>query len=981
MPVYRLTALLVCCLVTLAGSGRGQDLFDPGYYLRTNPDVAANGVDPRTHYDLAGWREGRNPSPVFDTIFYLQNNADVARAGLNPLDHFVNGGWREGRSPSPLFNVPYYQRQYADVRAAGIDPAVHYMTVGWREGRNPSVFFDTSYYQRQNPDVQAAGVNPFAHFVESGWREGRNPIPLFDINWYLTTYADAKAAGINPEIQYIEGDWRLGRNPSLLFDSNEYLRRYPDVAATGMNPLEHYLTYGQYEGRVAPPTRAYYQQSDEYQFTGNLERIGASAAYLQGATGKGITVAVLDTGIDLDHPEFIGRIQDGGRDFYFNTDNPGDNQFHGTIVAGIIAANRDGVRMQGVAYEAKILPLAVFGPNAVSAPASRVAAGFDYATAQGVRVMNASFGAAQTPPFVLDSGLLTEMNAVRRATEAGILVVFAAGNAGDPNPGFMASMPFVKPANDNQGLYVKPATPLDFSATQSRILAVVSVDSQNVISGFSNRCGVAAAWCLAAPGEGVISTYINGGYIRTSGTSFAAPMVSGAAAVLMSAFPNLTADQVAAILLRTATPLGPSSIYGAGLLNIERAMQPVGAVMVALADRVGGPAVPLARTQLQLGAAFGDAGARTFANSTLLGLDEYQRPYGFSLADHAVATPRPRWSTSNRLARRPQSDEVSMTLAGIPLQVASSWGQPAPHPDARRDWAGGSTLDRLAITLGSEEQGQLSFGTAPSAADLFRADGGGALADRDGLIDATALENPFWSLLGRGTGGEMALGRWHGLTLRTRSFLARGGLDEPSAYGGAAEIGFTLNGLSLGAETGWIGEHGTLLGSRFYGAFKLDGMADTNFAGIHGAARLAPHLTASFHWYAGRTRIPSAPGALLQADGAVRSQGRAAALVASSLLQEEDALALTASRPLRVTGGGARFDLPVAADNDGLIERQQQHIGLTPSGSETDLQISYRRSVAGGVELTGAVIARLQPDHRRDAAPDYAMLVRLVRRF
>ena len=982
MPVKRLALVLICCCLAVARPGRAQDLFDSAYYLRTNPDIAAAGIDPRQHFDQTGWRESRNPSPAFDTGYYLRTNPDVAAVGTNPLDHFLAAGWREGRNPSPLFNLRFYLRVNPDVQRADLNPVLHYMSAGWREGRSPSVFFDTTYYLQHNPDVVKADINPLAHFVEIGWREGRNPIALFDLAYYTATYPDAVAAGTNPEYQFIETGWRLGRNPSLLFDTNEYLRRYPDIAANGLNPLEHYLTFGQYEGRVAPPTRAYYQQDAEYQFTANLERIGASAAYLQGYTGKGILVGVLDTGIDVEHPEFAGRIQPGGRDFYFGTDNPEDNHTHGTIVSGIIAANRDGTRMQGLAYEAKILPLAIFGPNAVSAPADRVAAAFDYAVAQGVRVINASFGNAQRPPFELNGTLLPEMDAVVRATNAGVLVVFAAGNAGDPNPGFMAAMPFVKPANDNAGLYTKPATQLDYSSTQSRVLAVVSVDANNVISGFSNRCGVAAAWCLAAPGEGVVSTYNNGGYVRSGGTSYAAPFVTGAAAILMQAFPKLSADQVAAILLRTATPLGPSSIYGAGLLNLEKALQPIGTVVVATGAGAAGPAVPLARTQLQLGPAFGDAGTASFANSVVLGFDEYQRPYDFSLAAHAGPTLRPRWATSNRLAMRPQSQELSLQAGSMPMRLQAGWSEPAPHRDPRRDWAGGgSPLGRLALTLGDGEQGELSMGVAPSAGDLFRADGAGALRNRDGLVDAEVLENPYWSLLGRGTGMEMALGRWHGLQFRTRSFLARGGQDERRAFGAAAEASLVLDGLQLGAETGWVGEAGALLGGRGTGAFALDRTATTSFAGVHGDARLSGHLSLSFHWYAGRTTLPAAAGAFLIADGTVKSQGAAVALAGRSLLQADDELALTASRPLRVSGGGAWLDLPISTDADGNVERQRQRIGLSPSGRETDLQLSYRRWLGADTELTTAAIARLQPHHVRDAGTEFAALARLVRRF
>jgi hypothetical protein len=156
----------------LPGSGN-EPLFDPAYYLRHNPDVAAAGVDPQQHFDTFGWHEGRSASAVFDTAFYLRSNPDVAAAGVNPLLHFETFGWHEGRSPDALFNTGAYLSGNQDVAAAGINPLVHYLLYGWSEGRNPGPAFDTSSYLVANPDVAAAGVNPLAHYLEFGQFEGR----------------------------------------------------------------------------------------------------------------------------------------------------------------------------------------------------------------------------------------------------------------------------------------------------------------------------------------------------------------------------------------------------------------------------------------------------------------------------------------------------------------------------------------------------------------------------------------------------------------------------------------------------------------------------------------------------------------------------------------------------------------------------------------------------------------------------------------
>jgi hypothetical protein len=128
-------------------------LFDPTWYLARNPDVAAAGAEPLTHYIAYGAAEGRNPNPFFDTRWYVAQNSDV-EAGLNPVAHYLASGAAEGRDPHPLF--------------------------------------DTDWYLAQNSEVFAANVNPLAHFLEWGAREGRAPHPSFDLDWSRPEYATSQ---------------------------------------------------------------------------------------------------------------------------------------------------------------------------------------------------------------------------------------------------------------------------------------------------------------------------------------------------------------------------------------------------------------------------------------------------------------------------------------------------------------------------------------------------------------------------------------------------------------------------------------------------------------------------------------------------------------------------------------------------------------------------------------------------------------------
>jgi hypothetical protein len=163
-------------VASLAAGATGREpevLFDAGFYLRQNPDVAAAGVDPQTHFDTIGWREGRNPEAAFNTVFYRSSNPDVAAANVNPFAHYVTTGWREGRDPNWFFDSSFYLAANRDVAAAGIDPLLHYQLSGWLEGRDPGPGFSTTGYLSRNPDVLAAGLNPLEHYIEQGISEGR----------------------------------------------------------------------------------------------------------------------------------------------------------------------------------------------------------------------------------------------------------------------------------------------------------------------------------------------------------------------------------------------------------------------------------------------------------------------------------------------------------------------------------------------------------------------------------------------------------------------------------------------------------------------------------------------------------------------------------------------------------------------------------------------------------------------------------------
>lgn len=276
----------------------------------------------------------------------------------------------------------------------------------------------------------------------------------------------------------------------------------------------------------------------------DLDLIKAPEVWAQGYTGQGVVVAIVDTGVDYTHPDLDANIwtnpgeiagdgidNDGngfvddirGWDFVNNDNDPMDDDNHGTHVAGTIAAENNGVGNTGVAYNAKIMPVKVLGPNGGSS--SAVAAGIRYAANNGARVINLSLGGGSA------NSAITE--AIRYAVDTkGATVVIAAGNDGGSRPGFPASL------------------------SNTLGISVGAVDRTSRLASFSNRAGQQTVDYVVAPGVSVLSTTPNNTYSSYSGTSMATPHVAGVVALMLSANPSLNPAQVEQLITQTANPAG-----------------------------------------------------------------------------------------------------------------------------------------------------------------------------------------------------------------------------------------------------------------------------------------------------------------------------------------------------------------------------------------------------------------------------------------
>lgn len=268
--------------------------------------------------------------------------------------------------------------------------------------------------------------------------------------------------------------------------------------------------------------------------------VKAPEAWEKGYTGKGVVVAVVDTGVDRNHQDLKDNIwtnsqeiAENGKDddangyvddingwnFNDNNNNTLDVSGHGTHISGTIAAQKNDLGVTGIAYDAKIMPVKVLDDSG-SGSYSAIADGIHYAVDNGAKVINLSLGGSY-PNSDLESAL-------KYASSFGAIVVMAAGNDSGFQPGYPAHY-----ANENG-------------------IAVGAVDKDNKLANFSNLAGIQPLTYVTAPGVDVYSTIPGDKYANYSGTSMATPHVAGVVALMLSANPNLTDAQVRQILADTS---------------------------------------------------------------------------------------------------------------------------------------------------------------------------------------------------------------------------------------------------------------------------------------------------------------------------------------------------------------------------------------------------------------------------------------------
>jgi subtilisin family serine protease len=711
----------------------------------------------------------------------------------------------------------------------------------------------------------------------------------------------------------------------------------------------------------------------EYRRSNGATSSGAINAWQAGATGRGIKVAVIDSGINPALPEFAGRIDPASADVNAGTNRGvADTEGHGTAVAATIAAARNGAGAMGVAFDSTIISFNSSNPDncdkddGCKHTDSAIGRGIDLARLNGARVINVSLGGDGVGGAVL--------NAVSRAAQAGIVVVISAGNDSKVDPS-----PFALTTANRAGA--------GHVIIAGSVGTAIGGDPANgtdlgAISTFSNQAGAGAAHYLTALGYRVRTIDQTGTGYLYSGTSFAAPVISGAAALLAQAFPNLTGRQIVDILLSTGDDIGESgrdAVFGNGRLNIARAMAPQGATTAA------GTGVPVSTgSNGQSSGASGDALVREPIGAVIL--DGYSRAYAIDLARTlsvaAQQAPlgealqgdlRTGWARAGTTA---VAVTVRRNLTGQPQVGLAQAGMSFEDSRAARAIAG-MALSRItpdtAVAFGFSESGRtLQQRLAGTGGLPF-------LVARDPLTRAGFHADSGASAAVRHDLGPVAV------TLSAESgdvWLDR----DPRALPGAAlpvRPGYSVNSVTLDRRLGdfslslggsRLAEESTTLGGRFSFA---PGATTTYFADATATWENGSGWGAQASYRRGWSLLPGGNG--LARGGTMRSDAFALDAWRDGALKRGDRLALRVMQPLRTSGGGHVLNLPVSYDYATLSAGYElRRLNLTPSGRELDLEAAYGLPILGGAGwLSANAFLRHQPGHVAAMESDRGAAIRL----
>lgn len=706
-----------------------------------------------------------------------------------------------------------------------------------------------------------------------------------------------------------------------------------------------------------------YEDTQEYQQQYGLDLIKASSAYARGATGRGAIIGIMDSGVDNSHQELNGfnKIVSGSYLVYQDRSPTTDEKRHGSHVSGIALGERDGSGIHGVAFDAQLFFISIelgtagdtYEPATIDSTVDFT--GIDNSWSQleaefvtnNVTVVNGSFGYQGNINDYTEQNIreafpktIDVLAQPQKANQDKTIFVWAAGNGGGyADQGVDYSSPEVF-----GGLaYLLPEL-------RGNTAAVVSVDEDGSISSFSNRCGVAKDYCLAAPGRSILSIYAEDSptydsYGRASGTSMAAPHVSGGIALLADYFEGqLGNTEILQRLFATANKSGiyaESDIYGQGLMDLNAATQPLGTAMIATSG------ASLSNLTIQeegtyigiIGPAFGNSIPNRLGELSYVVFDDLGAPFKRSMDKRILNNiPNINWLTSFQLnPNKRVYQRTFSTKSGSDLEVGLV--DKFSYVDAPSLWANtDSNLAYFSFSQTISETSKLFFGNGTSPNTYLN----------------TTKDNhhrgiPFLDFSSEGSfvGLDISLPFSKSFLF---SFFEGSHQDNQrflNSLGGSKGVFFEFKDRNksslLSYQMGVMKDSTSLLGITSEGGFGSPNNSSTSFLGFESLnAFRTVSLRSSIHLGKNSSSF-NGLGFINEMDDSIFSAFNFS-LFKNNIFAQNDSLSLEIYQPLRSEVSTMNLNLPVGRTKDRKILFNDYKIDLTPSGRQINSQLVYSSS-------------------------------------
>ena len=726
---------------------------------------------------------------------------------------------------------------------------------------------------------------------------------------------------------------------------------------------------GCYPARYAESTYETIEHNNQY----GLSKVNASTAYSRELTGAGVKVGILDSGIYTNHHEFEGKTISGW-DYQDDDSTLSDGNGHGTHVAGILAARKDqeitrvaiANNMHGVAYGVTDLYIYKIMNDAGAFTdgdgETDIPDAISKAIAAGVKVTNHSYARVQTggtqeiddrSKTAWESIAGDRITAYKSLASNDIISVFAAGNSGhlgsaSGNPLMEAGLPYY------------------YSELKEHWIAVINVDSNLKETQTTNRCGVAAAWCIAAPGDNINSAWKNSKYSYNSigGTSMAAPVVAGAVAVLIETFPTLSATQIVDRILNTATTTGltdyngngySAAVFGVGLLDLDAATKPIEVLSLS----VGGENInsskkyTLNSTSLNLSKAFG---SNIITNKTLILKSKLAKEFKGSIAashdsyDNATFYLNIGSLTNEHIHSSFSTD--SYLLKDIERQPILNIGtldvkgivfSNDPNSDIYRQ-----PFKSLDIKLKMNKDNEIVFNYNESSKFYYISNRNNGI--KNSFYTYDAFNNPYIGLNGESYSFQLNHKASEDINLsfiyeyETYSDEQESNPKDRSKHSSIKALTFNVKPIEKTLASlyfGFMEEEDSFLGSSTSGAFKLN---DNSKSKIYGASieseigSLTKLIAQAFY---ANTKVNPHHESLFNNFSDINSLSWSLGLLKKNLGNQDSLYGLIVHQPIRAEGGTLSLTLPQYSDYKGRIFTKNQEYYLEPEGREINYELFY----------------------------------------